>query len=358
LEAKKICHSLAQGEYYYITPDPKKTVMDYVVKCGKDSVTHSVLTSLKKLCDDKAKFCSSANGKSNWRQLTSENRNLKEENERLVQEKKKAEDQLVQANSRIQELKEMLKQTSQKTTDCEITKNRSGNRITVAIKNYSPLRFVKVKSTYRMGIKRGIRIALTKQQANGFHRLAMQLSSHSQPIYPNIFKAVSQNDMLKIVPKFWIQEQTIEPQLYKDIVTDGLADKVSYKDAMQVIETLNDWCDEKAQFKLPEEKQFVYLARMAYNPIKENDLQPCQDVKGKVALKRVKQLLGHKWQLTSSYCSAFDNDACSDEQSRIKKGGSTESQYAAECMPEYRAESISDMREPNTTFRLVLKLIK
>lgn len=356
LKAKQICQKQKQGEYY-ITPEPSQTAIDYVIKC-KGSTATSLLMSLKSLCEskypqlknDQEKFCSSSNGNSDLQQLVSENSTLKKEKEVLAKENQ-------ELKNKNQELKLELEQAkSGMTKNCEITNHRK-NHITIAIKNYS-LRFVEVQSTYRSGMKKGIRIALTKQLATDFHQQAMQLSPNSLTMQPNIFKAVSQNAMRKIIPKFWIQERTINSQLYSKIIKNGSANKVSYEDAMQVIETLNDWCDGKAKFKLPEEKQFVYLARMAYNPIREG-LKACQDVKGKVALNRVKQLFAHKWQLTSSYCSDFDNDnTCSEEQSRIKKGGSIESKYAAECMPEYRAESISDMREPNTTFRLVLKLIK
>jgi hypothetical protein len=384
LEAKQICKNVyPKGKEWYIRQQQSKKA-EYVLKCKRTEQKKSVILSLKKLCQsqypplksDKKKFCassicSSSNGNSDLQQqLASKDRELKtlsqanevlakakkrveRENKRVKNEKKRVELELAQAKAKIKE----LEQASQKPKDCEIT-NSSDNRITVAIKNYSLLRFVKVNSTYRMGMRRGINIALTDQQANEFHRRAMQLSPHSLPIYPSIFKAVSQYGMRKPVGKFWIQEQIIDPQLYGDIVSGGSADKVSYENAMQVIKTLNDWCQqEKAQFQLPEEKQFVHLAKLAYNPIREG-LQPCGVVKERVALDRVKQLFGHQWQLTSSYCSAFDNRACSDEQTRIKKGGSIESQYAAECMPEYRAESMPDIREPNTTFRLVLKLLK
>lgn len=73
----------------------------------------------------------------------------------------------------------------------------------------------------------------------------------------------------------------------------------------------------------------------------------------------IKRLLGYQWQLTQSYCQPYDNYnekiaiRC-DEQRIVKKGGSIESRDATECMPEYRAESLPDIREPNTTFRLIL----
>jgi len=341
LEAKKICHTVAPGEYY-ITPEPNQTVMDYVVKCK--SPADSVIISRKKLClpqtyglvDDKKNFCPSSNGNC---------ADLREEVKRL--------------KARIKELEQANKELEQasQTPSCEVIKN-DDNRITVAIKNYS-LRFVKVNSTYRMGKKKGINIALTEQQANDFHQQARRLSPHAQPIYPNIFKAVLTDEMRKLVAKFWIQEQTIDPQLYGEIISGDSADGVSYDDAMKLIETLNGWCAGKADFQLPEEKQFVHLAKLAYDPVKDGFLQSCQEVKDKVASDHVKHLFAHQWQLTSSYCSAFDNKrSCNDEQTRIKKGGSHLSQYAAECMPEYRAESMPDIREPNTTIRLVLKLIK
>ncbi|MEK8018654.1 MAG: cell division protein ZapB [Candidatus Parabeggiatoa sp.] len=364
LEAKQICQNLSKtGKPFYLRQQQTQKA-EYVVKCHETEP--SSILSLKKLCQsqysklekDKNKFCPSSTGNAEL-QLKQDNERLLEENKRLkleldrcrlAEENKKLKRELAQAKARIKE----LERASKTPKNCEITKD--ANTITVAIKN-ELLRFVKVNSTYRMGMRKGINIALTEQQANNFHLRATQLSPHSEPIYPNIFKAVSKDKMRKPVAGFWIQEQTIAPQLYKEMIRDGSADQVSYEEAMQVIKTLNNWCKGKVQFQLPEEKQFVHLARLAYAPIREG-LQPCGVVKERVALDSVKQLLGHQWQLTSSYCSAFDNQACSDNNTRIKKGGSTLSQYAAECMPEYRAESMPDIREPNTTFRLVLKVIK
>jgi len=357
LSAKQICEKIPQGDYY-ITPELSQTVMDYVLKCETPSIAPSSLISLKKLCSSpdlklksaQEKFCPISSG--NCAELQATVTQLKQELTQTKEQLKKANAQLKQAKAKAQELTQTL-ETSKK---CEI-RTLNKNRITVVIKDY-PLRFVKVKSTYRNNMKKGIRIALTDQQASSFHQQSMAfLPPNYRPIYPNILKAVSEDETPKYVGKFWIQERTIEPKLYEEIIRGASADSVSYEEAMTVIETLNGWCQGKAQFKLPEEKQFVYLARNAYNPIKEG-LQSCGVVKERVALDRVKKLLGHQWQLTSSYCSSFYNRRCNVEQSRIKKGGSIESKYAAECMPEYRAESMSDIREPNTTFRLVLKVIK
>jgi len=210
----------------------------------------------------------------------SELNTLRQAYEALADEKKRLKSELADAKARIKE----LEQASQ-TPSCEIT--NGDNRITVAIKNYS-LRFVKVNSTYRMGKKKGINIALTEQQANDFHQQARLLSRHSQPIYPNI-----------------------------DI----------------------------------------------YHPIDTNELKSCdrlrQEQEADVNNRTVKKLLGYQWQLTQSQCRPFDETNSDtamncDEQFLVKKGGSLESRDATECLPEYRAESLPDMREPNTTFRLIL----
>ncbi|MCK5523223.1 MAG: hypothetical protein KAI83_08835 [Thiomargarita sp.] len=375
LDAKKICEF--RDGAYNITSKQSKNV-DYVVKCGNHPIKKPVIASWKKLCssqeskleNDRQKFCLGSTG-SQVKQLEDELvlKKAKLETCQALAKKNELSDQLIQEQEKTREFKRKNDQLTQKLVQAEAKiksfeqakkcemRSIGDNRITVIIKNYT-LRFVKVKSTYRMGMKKGIRITLTEQEANAFHQEAMKsLPKNYQPIYPNIFKAVSKNERLKHVAQFWVQEKTINPQLYKDIIVGGSADSISYDDAMNVIDTLNSWCQGEAQFQLPDEKQFVSLARMAYNPIEEG-LQPCETLKEKVALNHIKQLFGYKWQLTNSYCSSLDNVVCDNKQSRIKKGGSSESRYAAECMPEYRAESMPDLREQNTTFRLIFKRLK
>ncbi len=363
LGAEQICNKDASlgGKAWYIVPMGNQNV-DYVVKCEGDSVKKSKIASLKVLCSpayhpfntaqketEQKRFCPSPTD------LATENRELRttvnqlqRELDRTKAELKATQEQLKVVKAKAEELTKILE-----TKRCEV-RTIGGDRAVVEINHYK-LRFFKVKSTYSMGLKKGIRIALTKREAEHFHRKSMALSD-ARPLYPSILKAVSENQRPRHFAQFWIQEQTIEPQLYGELITGGSADSVSYDDAKKAIEKLNEWCDGKAKFQLPEEKQFVHLARQAYNPVEKTVLQPCDALKDKVALGSVKQLFAHQWQLTSSYCSSFDNKECYDEQSRVKKGGSIDSKYAAECMPEYRAESMPDINEPNTTFRLVLKI--
>ena len=238
------------------------------------------------------------------------------------------------------------------------------DNITITIKNYPPfnyppLKFLRIKANY------GIDIALRSEQANDFLRQAYALSpQNSSPIVPFIFRAISDTATLKLVAGFWIQEKTINPQLYKDLISDkdALVTRVSHEDAQQVINKLNELCKDKVEFSLPTEEQFVHLAKEAYDPVTDGKLKSCQELKNQKPYG-VKKVFGHNWQLTNSFCRTLDpynSDpirVCDSEQSYVKKGGSVESRDATECMPEYRAESIPDMREPNTTFRLVLTVL-
>ncbi|OQW90940.1 MAG: hypothetical protein BWK78_05860 [Thiotrichaceae bacterium IS1] len=125
-----------------------------------------------------------------------------------------------------------------------------------------------------------------------------------------------------------------------------------------MIDAFNKQC-QGYQFELPTEEQFVYLARKVYHPVKDGALESCH-VLTSGEKYGVKQLLGNKWQLTKSPCESWSNDSSDpikqcNPQSYVKKGGTTDSKDATECMPEYRAETTPDVSEPNTTIRLILK---
>lgn len=233
---------------------------------------------------------------------------------------------------------------------CHLSKN-GANNISVSINGHT-LRFVKIDSGNIDDI------ALREKDAKKFHEAAQQMKTHSSPFPPFIFRAVSEDKMPKVVPAFWVQETTISSQLYQEIVPTGLANKVSYKSAKKVIETLNQWCNGKAKFDLPVEKQFVYLAKQIYDPIKNGSLKPCHKLKN-LETSGIKHLLGNKWQLTKSKCDQFDIGSgdvtreC-DDRMYVTKGGTTGSKNATECMPEYRGTSSPNVDTPNTTFRLVL----
>jgi len=248
-----------------------------------------------------------------------------------------------------------------KQADCRLTTRDDGIK-EIAIKGQHLLRFVPVDMP--KDPRGGIDIALRYHQAEQFYRQAQQkLPPDSSPLLPLIFKAASENPVFKVIPKFWVQQESINADLYQAIIPDGSADSVSYDDAIVVINQLNQWCQGTAHFELPQEKHFVYLARHIYNPIETNELKSCRLLLREEAATQpnrpFKKLLGYQWQLTQSHCQPFDDEQSKatltcDEQNIVKKGGSIESRDATECMPEYRAESLADMREPNTTFRLLL----
>lgn len=239
---------------------------------------------------------------------------------------------------------------------------QDNDNLIIKIKDYPPLKFISIK--IQSLEKKIISISITEEQAKSFLQQAqLLLSNNSAPIYPFLFKAVSDNAMPIVMANFWIQQNTINSKIYEAIIANGKVDKTSYNESQKVIQQLNNWCKDKVQFELPEEKHFVYLARAAYNPLNSNQLKQCAELQ-QLEPYGVKQLLAHKWQLTKSLCQplGINNESNSirncDEQSYVKKGGSLASKDATECMPEYRAESTPDINEPNTTFRLLIKKIK
>jgi hypothetical protein len=233
-------------------------------------------------------------------------------------------------------------------------------------KNQHTLAFVKIDSDNAK-----IDIALRKADAQRFYREAQLMwqeknSSSSSPLLPWILMAVSESPVEKTIRPFWFQQEPMSSseELYKTIVKEGSSESMSYNDARLVIEKLNHWCKGKVTFDLPSEEQFVYLARQLYNPVQTTQLISCQDFSDgnsdiftQVKQFSVNKLLGDKWQLTKSDCLPFDSDSkdiTCDKGTYVKKGGTRDSTDATECMPEARADSAPDVREPNTTFRLVL----
>ncbi len=199
-----------------------------------------------------------------------------------------------------------------------------------------------------------VNIALKEREAMVFHRKAQQMLP-SRLLYPFILKSVSEKERPKLVTTFWIQVAPINPAFYSQIVPNALPDRVSLQDAKIFIGKLNKRCQGVAKFDLPTEQQFVYLAKSIYNPVKTRKLAPCHTLSQLTTENGVKQLLGYKWQLTNTKCEPLNANpimAC-DDKMYIKKGGTTESKNATECLPEYRAESSPQIREPKTTFRLV-----
>ena len=246
--------------------------------------------------------------------------------------------------------------------DCRLTQHGSTKK-EVSVKGHS-LQFVKINSGMIDNM------ALTEEQATVFYRKAFQMLPSNLPVPPFIFKAVSDDKIPKVVTEFWIQVVPVNPKLYGEIVPfkpglddemvrDGALYKISYRDAREFIEELNKLCEGEAAFDLPTEKQFVYLAKSIYDPVQSGELQHCNTLTNLSTNNGVKKLLGYRWQLTKSKCEEFSMSSdptreCNDKM-YVKKGGTATSKSATECIPEYRAEASPRIRQPNTTFRLILK---
>lgn len=257
--------------------------------------------------------------------------------------------------------------------ECSLTQNDSSTKEEsvkeVFVKGHL-LQFVKIDSGNIENM------ALSEEQATFFYRKALQmLPPNSTPVPPFIFKAVSDETKFRTVPIFWIQVAPVEPELYGEIVPfksgsdnemvrDGSLYKISYQNARDFMEELNKLCEGKAKFDLPTEKQFVYLAKKIYDPVKDYQenkkalLKPCHELSN-LEISGVKYLLGYRWQLTKSKCEQFGDSSdptreCNNRM-YVKKGGTATSKNANECMPEYRAEASPRIRQPNTTFRLILQ---
>jgi hypothetical protein len=211
-----------------------------------------------------------------------------------------------------------------------------------------------------------IEISLTAKKAGNIYQQAQQMSNSS--IYPYVFRAVAEAEgkylpIIINVKPFWIQTNPVSQHLYSKVMGNAYSiSKVSYNDATKFAETLPAHCEElNGQFSLPTEEQFVYLSRQIYkdNNIDNNTLKKCNDL-SKLKTQGIEKLLGHQWQLTKSSCISWSNDdsnlsgqCTGNGKSYVKKGGTTRSKDASECIPEYRAESTPDVREPDTTLRLI-----
>jgi len=221
------------------------------------------------------------------------------------------------------------------------------------------LEFIKIERPSPATIDIGIRTKI----ADDFYKKANEMCKKCPPLLPDIYKSATAKAAIKVVPAFWIQKNTIDDHLFKDLVPQGISGQVSYTDAKKFIEKLNSWAQKRFHFKLPVEKQFVHLARKFYNPLTTNDLRACEDL-SRMDTTPINQLFGFKWQLTGSLCMPLEvgNDVadstseCSDSgNTYIKKGGARSSKNPLECLPEFRAETNKDIGDPDTTFRLVVE---
>jgi hypothetical protein len=228
------------------------------------------------------------------------------------------------------------------------------NSINIIINKKYTLKFIKIKRS-----NQSLDIGLREAVVESFYKQATTMLEGERgggPDRPLIYLSQSKEPTFKIKSDFWIQTETIDSELYKEIIPDGKVDEISYNDAKKFIDTLNKWCKGKPKFDLPDEYEFVHLARQFYNPVKDGQLKKCSQLREE-APNRFSKIFGYKWQLTKSKCQSFNDETIKSikfrENTYVKKGGSIKSGFATECMPEYRAESLPYARELNTTIRLV-----
>jgi formylglycine-generating enzyme required for sulfatase activity len=212
------------------------------------------------------------------------------------------------------------------------------------------LKFVRIKPDKNANV---IDIAIRENTAKDFYQQAESILKSDAPLHPFILRSVSEQPVTKVISEFWIQAEPMSEDLYKKFVPDGSVSSVSYNDAIRLIDRLNESCGEY-KFELPTEEQLTYLAKTIYNPTnKVTKLTHCYNLKKRESKNGVKQLLGNRWQLTQSKCEQW-SEPFYNEPCYVKKGGTVNSKDPTECIPEYRAESSPDVREPDTTIRLVL----
>ncbi|MDY7092576.1 MAG: hypothetical protein SX243_06325 [Acidobacteriota bacterium] len=210
----------------------------------------------------------------------------------------------------------------------------------------SVLRFVEIRPSAP------VTIGLDEARASELFREAQAQSS--EPLMPWLLRSVPA--VRREVPFFLLQDRLVEPRLYELLVNGAVANEVSYEDARQFIGTLNRLCDGVAQFDLPSEEELVAVAKLVYDPAR-NGLIPCTALAHRGKTIQVDQLLGHSWQLTRSACKPLSKRATEPcpGGSFVRKGGTSKSENALECIPEYRSAARPTVRQKDTSFRLVLR---
>jgi len=208
------------------------------------------------------------------------------------------------------------------------------------------LRFLLVRP-----VQEKLNIGLTEKKATEFLQEMQQTDPTTPPI---IFRSVSTAES-KVKP-FLLQDRLIDPALYQRLLGEGAeARKVSHDEVSRFIEILNQRCEGQGRFDLPSEEELVVAARKLYNPA-ELGLKPCAAVAGFGADMQLAELLGNGWQLTRSRCEPFGRKPAQSCESDgyVRKGGTASSTNWLECIPEYRITAPPNVRQKDTSFRLVL----
>ncbi|MEM7587091.1 MAG: hypothetical protein AAF560_27125 [Acidobacteriota bacterium] len=231
---------------------------------------------------------------------------------------------------------------------CAVYRHAIGGRheVVVVVAN-AWLRFLEVTAS-----EQPVTLGLEREVAEALYYQALELDDDGA-VWPTVYRsvpAVQQN-----VPPFLLQDRLVAPALLQELGFDGFTERISLQQARTVIAALNERCAGEIQFELPTEEQLLVAAREIYKP--QNDLlQPCSRVAELVSRSDFAELLGARWQLTSSRCIPFGDptgDAC-PEGTFVIKGGTVRSSNALECIPEYRDALPPSVAAQDTALRLVI----
>lgn len=274
--------------------------------------------------------------------------------------------------------------TSAGSINCQVKRGdpELGDKGSIVVIYGRPLLFQRVE-----GMREGQELQLaipSKEWAERAYETAsrMQKNPTARPL--NIMKAVGQKEGVA-VKTFVIQTELIDPELYRDVMVNRISPplkpdeadprRVSYENAQTFIMHINTECQlQKIKFRLPSEVEMTYLMFKVHyedrmdSGLRDSALKSCEQLfserrsvlrngSGLDFLVGFRDVAASHWQLTESQCQKFGPSAPSpacEGGNFVVKGGTALSP-ADECWPQFRAEASPNVRQPETSFRLVLE---
>jgi len=237
------------------------------------------------------------------------------------------------------------------------------------------------------GMREGQELQLaipSKEWAERAYETASRLQKNPTARPLNIMKAVGQREGVS-VKTFVTQTELIDMDLYRDVMVNRISPplkpdeadprRVSYENAQTFIMHINTECQsQKVKFRLPSEVEMTYLMFKVHyedrmdSGLRDSALKSCEQLvserrsalrngSGLDFLVGFRDVAASHWQLTESQCLKFGpaapSPACEGGNFVVK--GGTALSPADECWPQFRAEASPNVRQPETSFRLVLE---